>query len=589
MKLSPIRNQIRNAILVLAGCLILILIVYLSRTLIRMREGEALESLSVISQRDTKTALAHFQAVERASNSLTSILTSIRTESYPASGTIEQILKLTPEIKRIWIYRQIDKGPWLPWINFEQTGSKLEKTPLPDTKWSTDQAQTESILNYFQSRIETSNHLTFKVLYSIDSADLFSHAQSLGNASLITMDEKSQTLIGNPPPDEILKALKDTKQSNDSLRIKSGGREYMAYLSKINADLWLARWVDLSLLKVSIFETLLELFAILLLFSAALLMSASFFSKRLSEPFRELMRGTEEIGKGNFDLKLIGTGNEESSRLASAMNRMGVEIQQLIVVERQKSLLESELRAASLIQENMIPGEHTDTAHYAIQSIYKPALECSGDWWQYHAHGERLLLIIADVTGHGVASALTTSALQACYQGFIARNPELSGDPSIILTSLISELNTGVYAVGLGQQNATCFACLLDHTDSSFYYANCAHPSGLLIEKDGKTSSQLRSNGQMIGVTPVIDASEIKPVKVDVSQAQTLFIYTDGIFDLDFAPTPGGRKKVIREKMIEWSNMESASALAQADQLLVKLIGSEPPLDDVSLLMVAFK
>src|SRR5690606_774772 len=48
--------------------------------------------------------------------------------------------------------------------------------------------------------------------------------------------------------------------------------------------------------------------------------------------------------------------------------------------------------------------------------LYAPATRCGGDWWSAHVlSGGRALVLVGDVTGHGVAAAMVTAAAKGCY------------------------------------------------------------------------------------------------------------------------------------------------------------------------------
>ena len=586
-KISSIRSQIRNAILLLAGCLIILLMSYLSKSLLGARESDALESLSMMSERDATNVDNHLKAVDRAVNALVTTLNGVQSETYPGLETVSQLLKLTPEIKRIWIYKKSNSSQnWIPWVNIQAEGVHLEKTKIPKEKWSIDTNQVQPILTLFLDSIHSKSDLNFRVLISIDAQDFIASGKNLGYFSLLSDGIEPESLLGKTPNQQLLERIKNSKQLSDSFRFSENGKNYLAFIHKAHQELWLVRWVDLSLVNSEIFITLLELLSILLLFFGVLLYSAEFFSKRLSKPFRDLMKGTEEIGNGNFNLKLSVNENEESSKLADSLSKMAQEIKQLIVVEQQKSRLESEMKAASMIQNNMIPQGPVVLGEYWIQSVYRPALECSGDWWQYYSFGSKLLLVMADVTGHGVGSALTTSALQACYRCFISRNQSLNGEPELVLKEFIGELNTGVYSVGLGEQNATCLALLCDRNADTVTYINCGHPSGILIDRLTSEMVLLKSSGEILGSSKEFNNQDSSIETIKVNQNSFFFLYTDGLLDLDLAATPGAKRKVVKQKSIEWSQADHQHVGLTAQGYIFDLIGDRIPDDDVSLVMM---
>ena len=50
-----------------------------------------------------------------------------------------------------------------------------------------------------------------------------------------------------------------------------------------------------------------------------------------------------------------------------------------------------------------------------LASHFQPAAECGGDWWGFFRIGDKLAVMIADATGHGVPSALVTASARSCF------------------------------------------------------------------------------------------------------------------------------------------------------------------------------
>ncbi len=115
------------------------------------------------------------------------------------------------------------------------------------------------------------------------------------------------------------------------------------------------------------------------------------------------------------------------------------EARRRIRLETDKAAIESELAAAREIQRIMVPQELPPTPGYAIESIYRPATQVGGDFFQViPLDGAQTLVVIGDVSGKGLSAAMIVSMLI----GMLRTISSLTTDPSQILVELNSMLFT---------------------------------------------------------------------------------------------------------------------------------------------------
>ena len=104
---------------------------------------------------------------------------------------------------------------------------------------------------------------------------------------------------------------------------------------------------------------------------------------------------------------------------------------------RRQALLDSELDAARQVQQVLVPEHNTSVPGFAVQSVYLPAQQVGGDFFQIipdSAGG--LLLVIGDVAGKGLPAAMLVSVLV----GSIRATAEFTLDPTQILAKLNDRL-----------------------------------------------------------------------------------------------------------------------------------------------------
>lgn len=92
------------------------------------------------------------------------------------------------------------------------------------------------------------------------------------------------------------------------------------------------------------------------------------------------------------------------------------EARRYVATEALKASLESEMTAAREVQRMMVPRELPRIDGYAIESVYRPAAEVGGDFFQViPLRSGRTLVVIGDVSGKGLRAAMIVSSLVGMF------------------------------------------------------------------------------------------------------------------------------------------------------------------------------
>lgn len=135
-----------------------------------------------------------------------------------------------------------------------------------------------------------------------------------------------------------------------------------------------------------------------------------FAASGLTQRILRLVQSTWEIAAGNLAIHLPERHHDEVGILARSVNKMASDIQTLLGVREHAIRQQAELRMAEDIQKTLIPEKHSRHSGIVTQSYFKPATECAGDWWGRFTLGEdKVLVAIADATGHGAHAAIIAS------------------------------------------------------------------------------------------------------------------------------------------------------------------------------------
>jgi hypothetical protein len=101
--------------------------------------------------------------------------------------------------------------------------------------------------------------------------------------------------------------------------------------------------------------------------------------------------------------------------------------------QTEKALLESEMAAAREVQRVMVPERLPQIAGFAIESVYLPAAEVGGDFFQLiPLKSGRTLVVIGDVSGKGLRAAMIVSMII----GTLRTVSDFTEEPNEILAEL---------------------------------------------------------------------------------------------------------------------------------------------------------
>ena len=91
---------------------------------------------------------------------------------------------------------------------------------------------------------------------------------------------------------------------------------------------------------------------------------------------------------------------------------------------REEQRLAGELEAARSVQSLLVPATALSTPGFAVESVYLPASEVGGDFFQVLPGDDgSLLIVVGDVSGKGLKAAMTVSTIIGALRGCTLRAP----------------------------------------------------------------------------------------------------------------------------------------------------------------------
>ncbi len=224
-------------------------------------------------------------------------------------------------------------------------------------------------------------------------------------------------------------------------------------------------------------------------------------------------------------------------RVRNSLNRL-----ELTQKAAEKAAIEQDLAAVQMINET-ISRSLVDAPSYSFASFYQPAEVTGGDWLGvFHDHQrQRLYLMIGDVTGHGMKSALVTVIVAAAIKGGLEVLQKIAGEgtPEACLQVLREVANRLMCDLSERLDKTMTMAFLsLDLQTGDGYYLNAGHPPIYIMRREEMVG--LLQQSMPLGYA---EPKSNRALAFHLGPGESLLMFTDGLIENQ---GPDGRSLSLR-------------------------------------------
>ncbi len=397
----------------------------------------------------------------------------------------------------------------------------------------------------------------------------------------IPFDRTSDPILG-AVASEILRKLGSPEQVTTStgLSTRYDGDSYLVEVAPVARDLGLD-WRLITIVPESDVNGGLErlrrqTWMIGLLVVGATLALGIAASSALVRPILDLVNAVRFIGRGQFDHQVEVGGTREFARLSDELNRMAVELKDRI-------RLRQSLGLAMEIQQKLLPDQPPEVPGLDIAGHSTYCDETGGDYYDFlgmeRTDSDRLLVVLGDVMGHGIAAAL----LMATARGILrsrATEPESLGN-------LLTHVNTLLETDTDGERFMTMIVLLVNARAGEIRWASAGHDPAILYDPEADTFLEMPDiNGLPLGLIAGETYHEAR--RDDLRPGQILLVGTDGIWEACNVDDLQFGKDRLRD-VIRQHHHEPAQEIAEAiTRTLHTFRGHAHQDDDITFVLLKF-
>jgi len=304
------------------------------------------------------------------------------------------------------------------------------------------------------------------------------------------------------------------------------------------------------------------------------------FARIITRPVEELRRGSEAIGKGDLDHRVIISTGDEFEDLANSFNTMAANLKnhmdELQRTTAEKERFAKELEIANGIQQSFLPDSVPEIAGIELVAKNIPALEVGGDFYDFiPVAKDQWGLVIADVSGKGVPAAL----FMALSRTLIRASTLVNADPA----QSIGHANRMIYEDARSNMFVTLFYAILDARTMTLNYVNAGHNPPLLLQGTSSSVRLLKAKGIALGV---IDEIDLQSVKVDLKPGDVLVLYTDGVTEAINASDEEFGEERLLQVIAENRTRPAQEILDRVLAAITAHAGNQPQFDDITLMVL---
>jgi hypothetical protein len=218
---------------------------------------------------------------------------------------------------------------------------------------------------------------------------------------------------------------------------------------------------------------------------------------------------------------------------------------------REKAAAASEMQAVKTLQGLLLARESQATPGYAVETVYRPALEVGGDFFLVSPGADgSIVVIVGDVSGKGLLAAMRVSLILG------ALNRESSRQPAEVLSRLNHAL------LGQGEVGFTTACCVRVEEDGDFSFANAGHLNPYV---DGR---EVEAPGALpLGIH---DGQTYEPVTGHLDAGQRMVLLSDGVVEARSKRSLLGFEKLVElTRLTPGEIADAAQKFGQEDDITV--------------------
>ena len=300
----------------------------------------------------------------------------------------------------------------------------------------------------------------------------------------------------------------------------------------------------------------------------------AFFTSRISTGhILTVIDAWKRLAKGDFSVRLKARIKDERVQLVHAFNKIVPKIEEHMRMSRALGL-------AQEVQQSLLPQSDPLLAGFDIAGTSIYCDETGGDYYdliETNRGGQAgLAIVVGDVSGHGVSSAL----LMATARALVMLRASMPGEAASIINDVNRHLSLDTAKTG---NFMTFFYSELAERGTEVRWVRAGHDPALVYDPSIDAFDELKGQGVPLGFD---DSIEYDSFQRRIETGQVIVIGTDGIWEMHNNTGEMFGKEALMEIIRDNHTASARQILDSVTEALEQFRGGEAAEDDITLVVI---
>ncbi len=296
--------------------------------------------------------------------------------------------------------------------------------------------------------------------------------------------------------------------------------------------------------------------------------------KSIIQPITDMMVLVRRVRKGHFKQKVRVVSNDELGVLGDGLNEMTDGL-----IERDE--IRRSLYLAQEVQQTLLPQKSPELDKLDVAATIVYCDETGGDYYDFpdtsETHPGDFSVVIGDVSGHGISSAL----MMATARAFLRQRSMLPGNLADIVSDVNRQMARDFEETG---GFMTLFYLTVDTNDANLYWVRAGHDPAIFYDPETDSLEELRGAGIALGVD--IDGQYRQYRKADLKKGQIILLGSDGLWEARNQQGEMFGKAPIHHIVRRLAGAGAREILTSCFHAFNVFLGDRAPEDDVTLVVI---
>ena len=188
--------------------------------------------------------------------------------------------------------------------------------------------------------------------------------------------------------------------------------------------------------------------------------------------------------------------------------------------------LDEEMDKAWQLHKRTLPKALPAAAGLSFDAHYQPAQTLGGDFYDVIEAGNKLIIYLSDVSGHGLDGAMLSVFIKHTIKSYISFTPVANITPAQILRHLAAQYRQESYPEEL---YICIFLAVLDRENKKLTYCGAGFQDTPLVQSGNGEKTKLSTVGMFITSYLPEDILEFQDKSLTLTPGITIFFNTDGL------------------------------------------------------------